>query len=83
MTKRFYNLKELVGADNANERYIIVAEYPKIDYTLIYRNSKYQPWVAAWGYKGDGKSWSQGHYFAELEDAMQYICDIKAERGVA
>lgn len=83
MTKRFYNLKELVGADNANEIYVVIAEYPEIDYTLIYRNSKYQPWVAAWAYKGDGKSWGQGHYFSELEDALQYIVDLKVAKGVA
>ena len=65
------------------ESYIVVAEYPEIEYTLIYRDSKYEPWVAAWGYKKERNSWCQGHYFADLEDAVRYITQLKEERGVA
>ena len=71
--KTFYDLKSLVGQDGANETYVVVAEYPKIDYTLIYRNAKYEPWVAAWGYNKEKRYWSQGHYFSELTDAINYI----------
>ena len=71
--KSFYDIKSLVGQDGANETYVVVAEYPGIDYTLIYRNAKYEPWVAAWGYNKEKRYWSQGHYFSELTDAINYI----------
>ena len=57
---------------DCDESVLIVAEYPDIDYVLAYRGGSYQPWVAAWGYNGTD-SWSQGHYFEKLEDAIEYI----------
>lgn len=68
------------GEGEYNEVVFIVAEYPDINYVLAYRNSKYQPWVAAWAYNGKN-SWGQGHYFENLEDAIMYIQDKRiAER---
>lgn len=58
---------------NETETYIIVEEFPEIDYVLAYRGGNYQPWVAAWGYNKETCSWSQGHYFEKLEVAMEYI----------
>lgn len=58
---------------NDMETYIIVEEFPEIDYVLAYRGSSYQPWVAAWRYNKENASWGQGHYFEELFDAMEYI----------
>jgi len=76
MDKMFYDIKELVE-DKELVKFAIIEEFPEINYTLIYRNSKYLPWVAAWGYKGDGKSWGQGHYFENITDAMEYIREMK------
>lgn len=57
---------------NCDEVVFIVESFPEIDYVLAYRGGSYQPWVAAWGYNGTN-SWSQGHYFENLETAMEYI----------
>ena len=64
---------------NRDNLYMIVAEFPEIDYALIYRGTRDNPWVAAWGLKNinQGKSWSQGHYFATIEGAMRYIQGLK------
>ena len=59
-------------ASGCDESYIIVDTFPEINYVLAYRGGKYQPWVAAWGYNGTN-SWSQGHYFEKLVDAMEFI----------
>lgn len=59
-------------ASGCDESYIIVAEFPEIDYVLAYRGGKYEPWVAAWGYNGKN-CWTQGHYFATINGAMRYI----------
>lgn len=58
--------------NNCDETVFIVEEFPEIDYVLAYRGGKFQPWVAAWGYNGKN-AWSQGHYFADLMDAIEYI----------
>ncbi len=65
------NTMETLTPD-CDESVLIIAEYPEIDYVLAYRGSKYQPWVAAWAYNGKN-SWGQGHYFANLMDAIEYI----------
>ena len=65
------NTMEILTTD-CNESVLIVAKYPEIDYVLAYRGGSHQPWVAAWGYNGTN-SWSQGHYFEKLEDAIEYI----------
>lgn len=57
---------------DCDEVVFIVETFPEIDYVLAYRGGKFQPWVAAWGYNGKD-SWSQGHYFEKLEQAMEYI----------
>lgn len=54
------------------------------DYTIINRFTNYLPYVCAWLLKkGEGETevngevlphyyWCQGHYFAELDEAIQY-----------
>lgn len=66
---------DIITYPNRDDLYMIVAEFPEIDYALIYRGTRDNPWVAAWGLKNinQGKSWSQGHYFEKLEQAMEYI----------
>lgn len=61
-----------VGEDSVNE-YLILEEYPEIDYTLLIRESKYEPYVAAWAFNKEGNYWGQGHYFSTLIDATDYI----------
>lgn len=67
------DIKNLVDDD----KMIIVAEFPEINYALIYRQSKYEPWVAAYGLIRESKCWCQGHYFVSLEGAMEYILSLK------
>ena len=61
---------------DATESVIILQEYPEINYVLAYRKSNIQPWVAAWAYNGKN-SWGQGHYFANLVDAIEYIRTVQ------
>ena len=56
----------------ANGDYILVAEFPKVDYVLIYRSTT-DDWIAAYHYDSETKSWAQGHYFEKIEDAMRWI----------
>ena len=69
--KEFINIKDLPKADGVDERYMVVAEYG--DYTLIYRFTSFEPWVAAWCYHKEEGYWSQGHYYQTLEGALSYI----------
>ena len=66
------NIKDVVNT-KASESYVVVNEYPDIDYVLVYRGGTCQPWVAAWGYNKEKSYWNQGHYFEKLEDAIEYI----------
>ena len=72
--KSFYDLKSLVNG-NANETYVIIGEFPKINYTLIYRGTTYDPWIVAYGYNKENRCWDQGRYYEKLEDAMAFISD--------
>ena len=67
----------------ANTEYVILEEYPQIDYTLIVRRSSFEPYVAAWGYDKESTSWAQGHYFSTLIDAVNYIESKFKEGGLA
>ena len=75
-----YNINDLVTRDDTyKEKYVIVEEYPEIDYVLVRRDNEYQPWVAAWNYQPEIRCWGQGHYFGTLESAMEYIRMVKGE----
>ena len=56
-----------------NEEYVIVEEYPELDYTIIKRNTEFQPWIAAWGLNKEEGCWGQGHYFEHLEEVVDWI----------
>lgn len=71
--KSFYEAKEIVGQDGPNENYLVIAENKNKDYTLIFRNAQYQPWVVAWGYNKAERYWCQGHYFNDLADAAAFM----------
>lgn len=72
MSKVFGNVTKLAEG-KANEYYVVVGKID--DYTLIYRNAKYEPWVVAWEFvdKGNESYWCQGHYFGSFEDAILYM----------
>lgn len=62
---------------------ILLKKYPSIDYALLARvreDGTVKEFVAAWGYDDETKSWSQGHYFVDLDGAMEYINGIIEER---
>lgn len=73
-------LKDLVLPDGPDDDFIVIDKFPEIDYVLLYRNTKYEPWVAAWKYNDERKSWGQGHYFENLVYAMSYIMDLLKEK---
>ena len=75
------NIVQHVREDGIDE-YLILEEYPEIDYTLLIREAKYEPYVAAWAYNKEGNYWGQGHYFSTLLDAVNYINEkIKEKTG--
>ena len=53
--------------------YKLLYSYPNINYIVLDRGSKFQPFVAAWCYDANYDSWAQGHYFETLADALHYI----------
>lgn len=62
---------------------ILLQKYPSIDYALLARVRKddtVHEYVAAWGYNDETKSWSQGHYFVDLDGAMEYINGLIKEK---
>ena len=64
------DIREIVMRSNECIR---VADFPDINYPLVYRNSDYQPWGAAWGYNEIDNVWGQGHYFETINEKMKYI----------
>lgn len=63
-------------------RNILLKKYPQINYALIVRLSKddtVREYVAAWWYQ-DNETWCQGHYFKDIEDALEFINSKKLER---
>lgn len=73
--KEFVSMNDLIKVKGDTERYIIIEEFPDIDYVLVYRDTTYQPWVAAWLYDKEKQTWQQGHYFCKFEDAVTHIFD--------
>lgn len=68
-TKVFTELSDMLETEKTH--YVVVASYG--DYTLIYRNTAYEPWVVAYRYDKDALCWAQGHYYADLGNAMAYL----------
>ena len=52
-------------------RYTILESFG--DYTLIDRDTKFQPYVVCWLFDPDTYTWAQGHYFQYKEDAHKYL----------
>lgn len=57
--------------EDGKELYIVIAEYSY--YTLIYRGTKFEPWVVAYKYRPERKCWDQGRYFDIFADALLYM----------
>lgn len=57
--------------DEEKELYIVIAQYGT--YTLIYRGTKFEPWIVAYNYYPEQKCWDQGHYFDRFADAIKYL----------
>lgn len=57
--------------DEEKELYIVIAQYGT--YTLIYRGTKFEPWVVAYGYRPEQKCWDHGNYFDVFADALLYL----------
>ena len=68
---------------NGDDHYTIIEEFPEIDYTLIYRHTNFQPFVAAWGLNKERGYWNQGHYFESSIDAIKWIVEKYQLKGEA
>ena len=54
----------------------------KHGYAVIQTDATFEPYVVAYLYHKDTKSWEQGHYFQDLNDAINcYICKIDPWRN--
>ena len=51
----------------------VLQTFPEIDYALLVREAKYEPFVAAYGWDEQNVTWSQGHYFSDILDATRWI----------
>ena len=58
----------------------VLQTFPEIDYALLIREAKYEPFVAAWAWDEKTVSWGQGHYFSSLINACLYIQQKLAEK---
>lgn len=75
MNKVMDILSEVVDGVKDETFYVVVAEFPEIDYALVRRNSSFEPWIAVWHLDKESKSWGQGHCFETIERAMMHILD--------
>lgn len=48
------------------------------NYTIIKRESKFHPYVCAYGYNEDNEDWAQGTYFETFEKATAYAHGLRA-----
>ena len=59
--------------NNNGTDYVILAEKPERDYTMLLNmKNKITPFVCAWNLNKERGEWSQGHYFGNIEEAMEY-----------
>lgn len=69
-----YKLHDIIGKavpTSNDEEYIVYYTYG--DYSLIQRNTKFQPWVVTWLLNYEGKYWEQGFYFEDFVDAFLFM----------
>lgn len=69
IAKEFVDIRKIEKSEGVDELFTVIGQIG--DYTLIYRYTKFEPWVVAWCFKGT--YWEQGHYFDTFEDAVQYM----------
>ena len=70
MEKQFVKINTLATEP---EQYIVMEFYPEINYTLLRRNTKFQPYIAAYAYNEEENCWVNGHYFDTILEAERYI----------
>lgn len=62
---------------------VVLEKFPEINYALLVREAKYEPFVAAWDWDEQSVSWAQGHYFSDILDACAWIqskIDAKSDK---
>jgi len=64
-------------------RFIFTAirEYDGARLHLLNRGTEYQPWVVAWNYDGQTKSWDWGNYSNNLSEALATFLDKYSNYG--
>ena len=58
----------------------VLQTFPEIDYALLIREAKYEPFVAVYGWDEQSVTWNQGHYFSSIINACLYIQQKLAEK---
>ena len=63
---------------------IELKKYDDLDYSLIYRDGvTLTPFICAWNPTYDDKGcvirWSQGHYFNDIDSAVEYLNDLNSK----
>ena len=71
-----------VDDKGAVDEYILLEEYPEIDYALLKRDTTFQPYIVAWQFNKEGCYWSNGNYFQDLLSAMKYIYKRSALKNI-
>lgn len=66
-------MKDIKELNNLFDEFVIIEEYPEIDYTIMKRKTNFQPWMAVWGLNKEDGCWSNGHYFEKLEEAVDWV----------
>ena len=49
------------------------AVYTKGDYTILYRGTSFEPWIAAYCYDKETVTWGNGNYFDSFGEAVLYV----------
>jgi len=63
---------QTISLETKMHQYCILDEIG--DYTLIHRNTNYQPFVVCWLFHEDTYTWEQGHYFSDMVEAEEWMC---------
>ena len=66
-------------------RTTVLKSYPELDYCLAHLpDNRVTPFVCAFAPNYDSAgallNWAQGHYFADIDDAFEYIRSLKERR---
>lgn len=64
-----------------DKKFTILKEYPNIDYVLARNNNLNapEPYVAGHYFNEENRTWGQGHYFTNMDDALDYLKGVEKE----